>query len=104
MTTNLFRLEGFEYPYGDPNYIGFVLDALRDYLSWNVKEYSFGGGPLASKAVSASMENGKGKIIVSRVEGNLYRIDGFPEEANFEDFREKAPGILQRLVNGNSGH
>ena len=44
----------------------------------------------------------KNRIIIKRVRENFYLIEGFPEEADFLDFREKAQEILERLVNGNS--
>ena len=103
MTNKLFRLTGLESKSKNSNYIGFVLDALNEYLGLGIKQYSLRGCGALSQRINGWMEDEKkNRIIIKRVRENFYLIEGFPEEADFLDFREKAQEILERLVNGNS--
>jgi len=93
MTRNTLRLDGVSY-------IGNVLDVLNIYLNLEVGSYTMPGGLLTS--VSRAKIRGKEeKIFVLRSKrGDRYNFFGFPEGRDFDDFREKAPDILLRILNG----
>ena len=85
-------------------YIGNILDVLNRYLDFGAEEYTLGGGGgLLANMSCATMngDNGREKIIVTRIEKDVYTVDGFPEEGNFDDFVSRAPDLLREILRRN---
>jgi len=81
------------------NFIGNILDALCIYLELEVDTYHAQGGGL-ERCKHISMQTGKGKMIVEHREGETYSVRGFPEERDFEDFRQRAEEVLRDIREG----
>lgn len=96
MTEKLFRLEA-DYAYGDVNYVGFVLDALRLYLGLEEGEYRLHGMGFLLSRQRATRESDGVKLEVVRVKENLYLIEGFPADRSFISFWGAARGLLEEM-------
>jgi len=98
MSTAELGLRNVISPWNGRHYLGFVLDVVNDYLGWGVKTYRMlGGGELSSINVGL-IENGGEKIIVRRKSEGVYSISGFPDDRDFEDFQNRANGLLDEIL------
>ena len=93
----------------DQRYIGLALDVLLAYLDWKPHPYEGHDFGKLSDMKRMSMfekgyKEGRGRRITikkirERKGHTEYEVEGFPDEANFEDFQKRIPKIYNDLLN-----
>ena len=100
MHDNEFKLGDAVSPWDGSYYIGFVLDAVSQYLGWRgqVEYLPAEPGPLSelTKATIVRKDDDRiiGRVYVERIHrSGTYRIKGFPSDMDFELFRRSIQDV-----------
>ena len=88
--------------WADEPYVGYVLEAVNEYLDFGMTEYHLSGGGKLLDRKSAEMTDGdKHTIRATKLDGgNYYVVKGWPDDKNWLEFRWKAQGLLKKVLEG----